>query len=310
MKKEKVAWVFPGGGSHGAWQMAAVKRYLQDNPDETPDIVAGVSVGVLNGVLVCQEKDPMVGVDKGLEVWKGLRGWWDIYRPDWKTATALFSFLSGVKILRNLFPEGLFNTKPLRKLLETHVDPQKIKDLNRKFIVGAVNMSTSKYVRFDEQSPHLLDAMLASSAFPWLFRPVTIDGEPYLDGGLRNKTPLQGAASFNPTKTVVFMTGSMRSIEHLDPLKFAGMYKSLERIFGILFDEAWRDDLINCVEHNPAGSVVIVFRPEPLRSNPLSFKKENHLEMIEEVLSDSGMYKTASGPEALELLKKARIDAL
>jgi predicted acylesterase/phospholipase RssA len=304
-KNIDVAWIFSGGAGHGAWQLAACKRYLMDNPNEKPDLVAGVSVGAINGAMVVQADDPMQGVERGLDVWKGVKGWWSIYRPDWRTFTALFSFMSGIKFLRPLFTEGLFHTRPLRKLIEKNVNKKKIQELGRKFVVGAVNMSTGKYKRFDETEENLVDAIMASSAFPWLFRPITIDGEPYFDGGLRNKTPFRSANMFHPKKIVVFIAGSINSLGYVHPENFAGMYNALERIFAILFDEAWRDDLHACLAGDT--EVVIVCRKDSIPYSALSFNGKDIHSMIEEVLEPRApaldLYQVLNGKEAIKLLK-------
>jgi len=46
--------VLSGGGSHGAVQVGLLKRYLEseNNPNPTIDLITGVSVGALNGVVL------------------------------------------------------------------------------------------------------------------------------------------------------------------------------------------------------------------------------------------------------------------
>lgn len=307
-KEVEVAFLFPGGGAHGAWQIAACKRYLLDNPDlPDPGIVAGVSVGALNGAIIAQSKDLIQGCDHALEVWNSINGWWNIYRPDFKTLTALFSFLSGFKALKPIFSEGLFSTKPLKKLIDSNVDPQKIINEGRKFICGAVNMSTGRYVRFDEQSDMLKEAILASASYPWLFRPVNINGEPYFDGGLRNKTPFKGASMYKPKKMVIFMAGALNTLHYVHPKSFTGMYASLERIFSILFDEAWRDDLQSCIRNYKNIDIDIVCRKDAVGTSSVVFAKKDIQKLIKEVLEPSDksrdLYQVINGKEALHLLK-------
>ncbi|HYG37749.1 MAG TPA: patatin-like phospholipase family protein [Cytophagales bacterium] len=85
MKKNKYALVLSGGGFKGAFQAGAIK-YMQENwqvitGETTPmkfDIVAGVSVGSLNGALVAMDK-PDVMVDLWNRVGENIE---EIYTSD------------------------------------------------------------------------------------------------------------------------------------------------------------------------------------------------------------------------------------
>ena len=84
--KQKFAWIFSGGGFKGAFQLGAL-NYLKENwhlidPSGAPmrfDIVAGISVGALNGVMVAMDK-----LDELEELWEqvGQNGAKEIYTSE------------------------------------------------------------------------------------------------------------------------------------------------------------------------------------------------------------------------------------
>ncbi|HLM15989.1 MAG TPA: patatin-like phospholipase family protein, partial [Reyranella sp.] len=75
------------------------------------------------------------------------------------------------------------NYNPLRQVLENSVDFKRLEGCRAvKLFISASNVKTGK-VRVFKSGEITPDVLLASACLPFLFQAVTIDGEPYWDGG-------------------------------------------------------------------------------------------------------------------------------
>ena len=87
---------------------------------------------------------------------------------------------------------SFYDTAPLRATLLELVDFDRINRGPTRLSVGAVNVSTGNFIYFDSTRAHDRSRhIMASGALPPAFPPITIDGEPYWDGGIVSNTPLQ-----------------------------------------------------------------------------------------------------------------------
>lgn len=176
------AIVFSGGGSRGAYHVGAVS-YLMKEAGQEYDILAGVSVGALVASLLAQypkelsveSADELADIFMAIEtpqVWKKWRPW---------------GFLASV------WKSSAMNSLPLRDLVRTHLTDRLLVTSGRELRVGAVNLRTGKYRTFNQNDSCIVQAVLASSAFPGAFEPVRIGDDLWIDGGVRSSTPLDAA---------------------------------------------------------------------------------------------------------------------
>lgn len=86
------------------------------------------------------------------------------------------------------------------------LDMERLMEPSRRLAVSATNVLTGEVTYFEKGSCDLLRAVQASATVPYVSRPVTIDGVPYLDGGCAEKIPLAWAARSGEEKTVVVRT--------------------------------------------------------------------------------------------------------
>ena len=109
--------------------------------------------------------------------------------------------------MRQLARSGthVYSNRSLRALLREALPVTSIEDLAVPFQCAAASIERSSAVYFD--TGPLLDAVLASSAVPGLLRPVEIDGEHYLDGGLVDSIPLGRAVDLGATDVYVLQVG-------------------------------------------------------------------------------------------------------
>ena len=208
--REESILVLQGGGALGAYQ-AGVYEALQKH-GETPDWVAGISIGAINAALIAGNP-PERRVER-------LREFWELVtEPVGTTSLAFAGFDRGVQnrnsaLMAAVFgapgffaprmppapfqPPGsvaaisYYDTGPLRTTLERLVDFDRVNSGGTRLSVGAVNVRTGNFAYFDTANERL-DAhhVMASGALPPGFPPIEIDGEYYWDGGLVSNTPLQ-----------------------------------------------------------------------------------------------------------------------
>jgi NTE family protein len=173
------ALVLSGGGSHGAYQLGVLKHLMVDQGLDY-DIVAGVSVGAINSSILAQfaKGDPVGSWGKLKSVWEQVST--KKVRKKW--------FLFGA--LASVWKPSVYNSAPLHDWVKGGLQPDLVKNSGRLLRIVAVSMTTGESRVVDETTDNLSDWVLASSAYPVMFLPVSIEGERWVDGGVRNVTPL------------------------------------------------------------------------------------------------------------------------
>lgn len=182
----ELAIVLSGGGAKGAFQVGVVHE-LVVNRGVRLDIVAGVSTGAIQALGVAQDDVPAL-----LDAWLGIRGNSSIYKP---RPLGLVGGLLG--------EDALYDTAPLKRLLKRFANEERLRASGRKLLLGVVNLGTGRYRTIDERVPGIHNWVYASSAMPVFFDPLktrAADGteEQWVDGGVRDVTPLSSALQLNP----------------------------------------------------------------------------------------------------------------
>lgn len=200
--EKKIALVLSGGGAKGAFQVGAL-RYIYENvmpahPDFRFQIIAGVSVGSLNGVMLAQNEFPAL-----LNLWNHLRSK-DIYRGKINVAGIAW------RLLRH--KRSLLSHEPLKDLINKHVSLSKI-DSRIAFRAGAVSLNTGEYYYFSpegfQSDKDFRKAILSSALMPVVWEPVdsfSSLGKKFtdmVDGGIRNSSPLKDVVEFDPDEIVI-----------------------------------------------------------------------------------------------------------
>lgn len=183
--------VLEGGGAKGAYQIGAWKALMEYGVKIKA--VAGVSVGALNGALIC-----MGDYEKAVNLWKNI-SYSSIMNVDDvemdKLVGRRFKELN-IQTVRTesrkfLVGRGI-DVTPLRQLVEENVDEQKIKESEIEFIMGTFNVSNMKEENIsakEAEEGYLKDYLMASANFP-LFKNEKVNGKTYLDGGITNNVPI------------------------------------------------------------------------------------------------------------------------
>ncbi len=209
-----------GGGAHAAYQVGALRalvRLLPRHASSPFSVYCGTSAGAINGtVLAAHADDLREGVDRLTRVW-GRFAVAQVFAVDWETlAGTACRWLSGLVLgrLGRSPPPALLDRRPLEDLLASHLRFTDIATHIRNGHLHAVSITASSYetgqsVTFYEGAPGQrpwqradragiaarlsVAHLLASSAIPFVFEPVTIDGGYYGDGSMRQTAPLSAA---------------------------------------------------------------------------------------------------------------------
>jgi NTE family protein len=168
ISKYSVGLVLSGGGSKGIAQ-AGVLQFLEEQ-NIKPSQLAGTSAGSIIAALYSFGKTPQ----EILEFFKS------IYFFSWRH----FTFKKA----------GLIDSESFRNYFIQQLGDVTVGELNIPVHITATDMVKGKLKIF-EGNTKVVDAIIASCAFPGLLSPYEIDGNLYSDGGILNHFPtdiLQG----------------------------------------------------------------------------------------------------------------------
>lgn len=199
----QTALILQGGGALGAFECGVVKALEEGGI--FPDIVAGVSIGALNGAVIAG--NPGHASEALQSFWADLSVTTpELAYEDLRRAAATTKILSlGVP---NFFtprwvmpPKGpgdwpinwtsYYDTSPMRALLSKYVDFKTLKDSPVRLLMSAVDVTTATLEVFDSYVDDLTpDHVLASGSLPPGFPWTVIDGKAYWDGGIISNSPL------------------------------------------------------------------------------------------------------------------------
>lgn len=236
------ALILSGGGAKGDFQSGAIHQLVSMDVDFK--YVAGVSVGALNGIMVATHQ-----VSNMLDIWQNISND-QVYRDrgKFKYAKNFLLYKLGLKE-PNL---GYLSNKPLRALLTNKTLGKRVRS---HFYTGIVNARTGIYSEhnIDGEYGYLVSKkdvlkILASTAIPGVFDPVMIEGDYYVDGGVRHVTPIGDILkNHNPDKIYIVVTQSRsrgknnRTKDVLDIVKNS---------FDYLMQQAFQRDIDRFIEIN------------------------------------------------------------
>lgn len=187
-----LAVVMSGGGAKGAFQVGVLDELIVRRGVRV-DAFAGVSTGAIQALGGAQDDVPGL-----VEAWLALRGNRDVYRD------------RGGVIGGLLGNSSLYDASPIRARIRAFADEAKLRASGRKLLLGVVNLTTGAFRSVDESTPGIANWVYASAAVPVFFQPLTTraaDGqeEQWVDGGVRNVTPLDAALELSPRAVLVVL---------------------------------------------------------------------------------------------------------
>lgn len=181
-----------GGGAKGGYEIGVWKALKELNiPIQ---IVAGTSVGALNGAIMVQGD-----FDDAINLWTSI-SIEDVIKVQKEIASADENLKMPARIvstIRNAISEGGLDVTPLKNMLQEIIDEKKIRESS--IDLGLVTFSLTDFkpmelYKKDIPEGKLIDYLLASSCFP-TFKPQKIDDRSYIDGGIYNNIPVSLVAN-------------------------------------------------------------------------------------------------------------------
>ncbi|WP_129715998.1 patatin-like phospholipase family protein [Pedobacter sp. SYP-B3415] len=159
----KIGIVLSGGGIRGIAHLGVLKAF--SNLGIKFSHISGTSAGSIAGAFFAAGIDPKEGLDIFIKT----------------------------KLLRFLRPAvgslGLINIERTSYLLKRFFPDDLIEKLKIPLTIAAVNFSEGRLVYFDKGP--LIRSIQASSCIPGIFKPIMINNQMYVDGGILNNFPVE-----------------------------------------------------------------------------------------------------------------------
>lgn len=235
--RRKLAIVLSGGGARGAYEVG-VLSYIFDRiarlrgaPPKV-SILSGTSVGAINACfLAAHLAEPGIGMERLVRLWTEL-DMSRVIRFGPRQAVLLPRVLTG-----GGGGAGIFDVRPMARLVGREIPWRAISKSLRQGHLQTLSVSVTEVrsgrtvvfmqtgpdgalptttpprtiIRADRIGPH---HALASAAIPVLFPPVKIGHELYVDGGLRQNTPIAPVLRLGATH--VFAIGLSRDVRGIN----------------------------------------------------------------------------------------------
>jgi NTE family protein len=163
LEKSKVGICLCGGGARGIAH-AGVLQALEENNIEI-ERISGASMGAIVGAFYAEGLSPKAI----LEI---------LEKPRFFKAFSL-----------GIPDGGLTDMSYLKKMLKSNIQQDDFDGLKRHLYVCVANINTGAYEIIDEGKLSLV--VMASSSIPLIFKPVRMNGNLYVDGGLLNNLPVE-----------------------------------------------------------------------------------------------------------------------
>jgi NTE family protein len=217
------AVVLSGGGNRGAIQVGMMRALLEHGI--TPDLIVGTSIGAINGVAFAGTPT-LEGVYLAADVWRRIatehvfprrrfHGWWRFLERR----------------------SAVFSNEGLRSIVARSLRFERIEDAAVPLVLIATRIDDGAEEWFT--SGPALEAVLASSALPGLYPPVSIGEHRYFDGGVLDNTGIAAALAAGAKRIFVFLCGRVDS----DAPTFQRPFEAMFVAFNLALGARLRRDL-------------------------------------------------------------------
>ncbi len=194
----KTAIVLSGGGSCGAYQIGVWKALRKLNIDY--QIVTGVSVGALNGLMMVQ-KDYAIAY----KMWSNIdysllfKHFIDANDQNLKNKDIYMKYVDG------FFENGGMDISNLEATVANKFDAEKFYNSNIDFGIVVYNLTKLKSESFTKSqisADQIKDYVIASATCFPAFKIKKIDDQKYIDGGYGDNLPINLAVKMGATKII------------------------------------------------------------------------------------------------------------
>ncbi len=231
-----LAIVMSGGGAKGAFQVGVLDELAARGIEF--DVFAGVSTGAIQALGGAQDDLPGL-----LAAWQGIRNDRDVYT---RKALGVVGALFGA--------DSLYDPAPIRARIRAFANDAKLQASGKKLRLGVVSLTTGLFRSIDETTPGIHNWVYASSAQPPYFPPLLTRAangveEQWVDGGVRDVTPLGAALDTRPRAVLVVMTQPLDPAA-APPRKYDDLVEIGLRSVSLLQAEVMANDTAHAVQIN------------------------------------------------------------
>ncbi|RJP22244.1 MAG: hypothetical protein C4520_08585 [Candidatus Abyssobacteria bacterium SURF_5] len=273
-KREKIAIIFQGGASRGAFQAGAMK-YLEEKGIH-PDMIIGSSIGVVNACLYATG-----GIERMEEFWTGFR---------------TNFLLPGISLSENIFMgNSLLSMKWWFRKIERYMDFDKILNSPIEISFILTNLSHgSGELRSNRTEKTVRDMRIISRigyTIPGLYPPVRFKGDYWCDGGFVWNVPLEYALAGGATRIYMLLCIGRKLPKQTS---FSNIYQVLSRFYDVMWVHVGSGGVIqrNFAHEMYKGANIAIVEPTTYlggfsMTNLFSFNPAKAREFIEEGYRDA-----------------------
>jgi NTE family protein len=282
-----IGLVLTGGGARSAYQVGVLKALTELLPRaRNPfDVIVGTSAGAVAAGVVASEAHHWRRAVAGLEsVWANFRVA-QVFHADrlhmlrgglhW-----LIALVSSGVVLSP--PKSLLDNDPLRDLLTESIDWTGVRTSIARGHLRALALCVTSYgsgqsvayydgideiedwtrvQRIGRRTRLTLDHLMASAAIPMLFPPITLHGECYGDGAMRQLNPLSPAVHLGADRLLIVGVRARRAAGVAVP-RMAVTPPSPGQIFGYMLDTLFTDQIYGDLEQLERINQLVHSAPE------------------------------------------------
>ncbi|MBQ8374337.1 MAG: patatin-like phospholipase family protein [Clostridia bacterium] len=190
MRKRKTLGLALGsGGSRGVAHIGFLQAL--EEAEIKPDYISGCSMGSIVGAAYASGVTP----------------------EQMRKAACSLRFFDLVDVTGK--PGGVLDTRKMRKLLTHYIGDVTFDELKIPFTCVAVDMIKQQVVQFNKGN--VLDAIVASSSIPAIFKPSEIDGMRLVDGNILTRVPVDEVKKMGADKVVAVDVLGKKSVSEKCP---------------------------------------------------------------------------------------------
>lgn len=267
-----LAFALSGGGANGAYEVGVI-GHLMGRLGMDPEILTGTSVGALNATMIAQVPmgRPLEAARACFDVWHELQGNESVYVQNNDVVAAVLGSPYALP--------SVYNTAPLRRLVQDTLSVQALRASGRKLATYAVSLDTGELGVWRHTDEDIGEGVLASAAFPVMFPAVQTRGQSWIDGGVREVLPAELAIELGATRVVAIITEPAQPTTQIR--RRWTMLQVALRSLGLLVDEVLRSDLeVAEALADDSGIELHVVRPAEALGDSFDFSRQKNHRLI------------------------------
>jgi NTE family protein len=190
-----LALVLAGGGGKGAYQIGVWKALKEFGVEQNIEAVSGTSVGALNAIAFVQgnyEIAEQIWLNLSHEQILSIRKS-DLVKASLSNRSYQIKMSLFKTLLNGNYINGIFARDGLLKILEKYIHLPTVASSPTKCFITCCELPLLRAAYFDLQGKteeQIKLILLASSALPWIYDDVEIDGHNFIDGGIVDNVPI------------------------------------------------------------------------------------------------------------------------